>query len=153
MLAQKYCIVMDSAIENAFTVFTEYGPVKFVCNDNMLYVHVPSKLPQFDARATDLGVQPARKQVHLQTVEENMKFYTPREVERAKKARDLLAALGTPSVADMKAAVAMNAIADLPITTKDVDLAAKIFGPDLGTLKGKTTPAPNFQVNNEITGK
>ena len=77
-----------------------------------------------------------------------MKFYTPREVERAKKARDLLAALGTPSIADMKAAIAMNAIADLPITTKDIDLAEKIFGPDLGTLKGKTTrrrPLPLVQ--------
>ena len=68
-----------------------------------------------------------------------MKFYTPREVDRAKKARDLLAALGTPSIADLKSAIAMNAIAGLPVTTKDVDLAEKIFGPDLGTLKGKTT--------------
>ena len=107
-----------------------------------------SSLSQFDARATDPGVQPPRKQVHLQTVEENMKFYTPRKVEQAKKARDLLAALGTPSIADMKTAIAMNAIADLPVTTKDVDLAEKIFGPDLGTLKGKTTrrrPLPLVQ--------
>ena len=50
-----------------------------------------------------------------------------------------LAALGTPSIADLKSAIAMNAIAGLPVTTKDVDLAEKIFGPDLGTLKGKTT--------------
>ena len=74
-------------------------------------------------------------QSHLQ----EWKFYTPREVARAKKARDLLAALGTPSIADLKAAIAMNAIAGLPLTTKDVDLAEKIFGPDLGTLKSKTT--------------
>ena len=76
---------------------------------------------------------PSRKQVYIQTVEENMKFYTPQEVERAKKARSLLAALGTPSIADLKTAIAMNAIAGLPLTTKDVDLAEKIFGPDLGT--------------------
>ena len=68
-----------------------------------------------------------------------MKFHTPREVKRAKAARDLLAALGTPSIADLKAIIAMNAISDLPIKTADIDLAEKIFGADLGTLKGKTT--------------
>jgi hypothetical protein len=33
----------------------------------------------------------------------------------------------------------MNLIRDNPVTTKDVDLAAHIFGPDVGTVKGKTT--------------
>ena len=33
----------------------------------------------------------------------------------------------------------MNAISDLPVKTKDIDLAEEIFGTDLGTLKGKTT--------------
>ena len=72
----------------------------------------------------------------------------PPEVERAKKACSLLAALGTPSIADLKTAIAMNAIAGLPVTTKDVDLAEKIFGPDLGTHKGRTTcwrPLPLVQ--------
>ena len=50
-----------------------------------------------------------------QTVEENKLFYAPREVDRAKQACDLLAALGSPSIADLKAAVAVNAIANLPV--------------------------------------
>ena len=33
----------------------------------------------------------------------------------------------------------MNAIADLPVTTNDVTIAEKIFSPDLGALKGKST--------------
>ena len=36
--------IADSAIENAFTVLTDHGPVKFMCNEQMLYVHVPTKL-------------------------------------------------------------------------------------------------------------
>ena len=68
-----------------------------------------------------------------------MKFHTPREIKNAKKARDLLAAVGFPTIADLKTAIATNAIANLKVTTRDVDLAEKIFGPDLGTLKGKTT--------------
>ena len=54
-------------------------------------------------------------------------------------AQALIASLGSPSVADLKAAIAMNAIADLPVKTADVDLAEKIFGPNLGTIEGKTT--------------
>ncbi len=36
LIAKKYRVVMDSAVENAFTVYTEYGPVKFICNEHML---------------------------------------------------------------------------------------------------------------------
>ena len=73
--------IADSAIENAFTVLTDHGPVKFMCNEQMLYVHVPTKLLKspsgvLPACPADPGVQPVRKQVHLQTIEENMKFYT-----------------------------------------------------------------------------
>ena len=68
---------MDSVVENAFTIFTERGPVKFACNENQLYVHVPTKLPKYATGTTDPGVQPSAQQVHIQTVEENMKFYTP----------------------------------------------------------------------------
>ena len=56
------------------------------------------------------------------------------------KAHDLLATLGTSGIADLKTAIAINSIlAGLPVTIKDVDLVEKIFGPDLGTLKEKTT--------------
>ena len=33
----------------------------------------------------------------------------------------------------------MNGIGNSPVTTKDIELAEKIFGPDIGSLKGKTT--------------
>ena len=47
--------------------------------------------------------------------------------------------MGTPSVEDFKAILKMNLIKNCPITTEDINLAEKIFGPDIGSIKGKTT--------------
>ena len=40
---------------------------------------------------------------------------------------------------DLKAILQMNMIKNCPVTTKDIDLAEKIFGPDIASLKGKRT--------------
>jgi hypothetical protein len=47
----------------------------------------------------------------------------------------------------------MNAIKNNPVTTEDVNIAEKIFGPDVATLKGKTThhaPIPIIEDRIEI---
>jgi hypothetical protein len=72
-------------------------------------------------------------------------------VDKAKQARELYHALGIPSIQDFKAILCMNLIANNPVTTKDIEIAKEIFGPDIGSLKGKTTrrkPVP--VVNNYI---
>ena len=87
----------------------------------------------------------------LNTINENRNFYSARQFEHAKRARDMYHAIGTPSIADFKAVIRMNAIGNNPVATKDIDLAEKIFGPDIGHLKGKSTrrmAAP--VVNDEI---
>jgi hypothetical protein len=53
----------------------------------------------------------------LITVEENKKIYIERHFERAKQARDLFHALGTPSINDFKAIIRMNTIKNNPVTT------------------------------------
>ena len=122
--------------------------IRFPRNERKIYAHKPAPKalppsgckPPITRNPQDEDDDPPTPTMFAQTVEENKLFYTPREVDRAKQAQDLLAALrGSPSVADLKAAVAMNAIANLPVTTKDINLAEKIFGKDIGTLKGKST--------------
>jgi hypothetical protein len=39
---------------------------------------------------------------------------------------------------NLKGVIRMNMIRDNPVTTKDVDLAEQVFGPNIGTMKGKT---------------
>ena len=130
-MTDKYRVTFDSNKDNAFLVHTPEGIVWFGRNASGLYTHAPKSLIHQGQVKTNCSF--------VQTVQENMAFYTPREISRAKKARELLAILGFPSVADMKTAISMNAIADLPIKTSDVELAERIFGPDLGSVKGKTT--------------
>ena len=144
VVTDKYKVTMDTSKENAILVHTPQKVVKFARNDANLYVHVPSNLPK-SSISRNTGVSKPKKQVSfgpgtfVQTVEENKLFYTPREIKKAKMARDLLAALGSPSIADLKKAITMNAINNLPVKTEDIDTAERIYGPDLGTLKGKTT--------------
>ena len=129
-LSDKYRVTYDSNKEDAFFVHTPEKTVRFARNSANLYAHKPTHLSPNKT---------TKHYSHLQTVAENMKFHTPREIKKAKMARELLATLGTPSIQDMKTILSMNAIANVPVTTSDVDLAERIFGPDLGTLKGKTT--------------
>ena len=56
----------------------------------------------------------------------------------------------TPSIADLKAAIHMNAITNSPVTTADVDLAEKIFGPDIATIKGKATQQKPMPVTSGV---
>ena len=47
----------------------------------------------------------------------------------------------------------MNTIKNNPVTTEDLDIAKKIFGPDISSLKGKTTrrkPVPVIEDYIEI---
>ncbi|KAI2501816.1 Reverse transcriptase (RNA-dependent DNA polymerase) [Fragilaria crotonensis] len=59
--------------------------------------------------------------------------------KRARRARDLYHALGTPSINDFKAMLQMNILTNNPVTTDDIKIAKKIFGPDIGAFKGKGT--------------
>jgi hypothetical protein len=53
----------------------------------------------------------------------------------------------------MKALIQINTLKNNPVTTEDVDIAKKIFGPDISSLKGKTTcrkPVPVIEDYIEI---
>jgi hypothetical protein len=72
-------------------------------------------------------------------MEDNLKFLSKRQQKRAKQARELYKAMGTPTVDDLKAMIHMNLIKNNVVTTDDVNLATKTYGPDVSGIKGKTT--------------
>ena len=132
-MAQKHRITYDSATEDAFIVHLPDKKVRFNKTDQGLYIFKP-KITKNN-----------NQMQFLNTVDENKHFFTRQQFARAKLARELYNALGTPSLADFKAIIRMNLIVNNPITQKDIDIAESIFGPEIGSLKGKTirkTPIP-----------
>jgi hypothetical protein len=83
--------------------------------------------------------KPGKPYQFLNTLEDNLKFLSPRQQKRAKRARELYKAMGTPMVDDLKAMIHMNRIKNNLVTTDNVNLATKAYGPDVGGTKGNTT--------------
>lgn len=132
--------------------------VWFNSKRNAFFVRIPSG----DVKAFwPLGKHYALRVDHIEngrafpidTVTENKKGYTPRELEDGEKAADLYEILGRPSYKEYIKMVNTGRIINCPITAKDIVRAVKIWGPDLGTIKGKMTrKTPEHIENVEIKG-
>ena len=75
----------------------------------------------------------------VQTVQENEEGYNQRQIQDAKKARDLYAKVGYPSARDFQQIISKNLILNCPVTASDVARAENFYGKDIHALKGKTT--------------
>ena len=76
---------------------------------------------------------------HVQTIEENAKFLTPKEISQAIVAKQLLHVLGYPSVVNLKTIIETNITWNNLVTKSNLKLMEHLFGPDIPTVKGKTT--------------
>jgi hypothetical protein len=82
----------------------------------------------------------------MSSLEESKQLFTVNQFERARRARELCHAIGTPSLNDFKSIIRMNIIGNNPVTTEDINIAEQIFGSDIGALKGKTVRRTPRQV-------
>lgn len=72
------------------------------------------------------------------TVEDNKIPFSKRQIEWTEKARTLHVSLGYPSEWDLKWILHSPQIKDCPVTVLDAEVAFKIWGPNIASLKGKT---------------
>ena len=138
-LIKVYRITYDSDVDTSFTVHRQaHGLVDlhFRMHESGLHILVRSELSG---------------QVFVQTVEENMSVYTRREVEKAKKARELYEYLIYPGVEDYCNIIRTGGIKDCTVTLDDARRSFKIFGPHVMKGKGNAVRKTNkFQKDNIV---
>jgi hypothetical protein len=60
-------------------------------------------------------------------------------LNKPRRHKNFITLWGTPTIETFKTLIKMNAIRNCPVTTDDVNIAKKIFGPDMLSLKGRST--------------
>jgi hypothetical protein len=132
-MADDHRITYDSNVEDAFNVYLPDGMIKFERTNDGLYAYRPSENYKKKIAESN-NMTPLDLTNMVTTVKENKMGFTQKQYENAKKARRLYHIVGCPTVENFK-----HIIKNCPVTPEDVNIAEKIFGGDIGTLKGKST--------------
>ncbi|KAI2492644.1 Reverse transcriptase (RNA-dependent DNA polymerase) [Fragilaria crotonensis] len=130
---RKVCrVTMDTDAEPAMVVHRIDGSaMKFIEHVCGLYVYVPPNDSNHRVTAYTM----------VSTVANQKKPFSRRDVANADTARALYRLIGRPSEADFQRILTGNFIRNCPVTPLDAKRALIIYGPDIATLKGKTTRA------------
>ena len=117
--------------------------MRFVDAGQGLYVHNvnDTKMTLYDVAIKSNPITPVSlNQIHLKlpTVESNMQGYTPRQIKRAKLAREQMGILGFSTQKDHESCIEHNLVHNSPVTIEDIRIAYDIFGESIPALKGKT---------------
>jgi hypothetical protein len=137
----KDVILLDtynSNVEDAFNVYLPDGMIKFERTDDGLYAYRPTDNYRNQVAESN-SKTPLDVNNMVTTVKENKMGFSQKQYENAKKARRLYHIVGCPTVENFKHILRQNIIKNCPVTPEDVNIAEKIFGGEIGTLKGKST--------------
>jgi hypothetical protein len=122
-VTDKYHVTFDSSNGGSFIVTKPDGSVfEFQQSPGGLYYLDTEK------RGTTL----------VNTVAENKGSYTNEDYAKALRARQLQIMIGRPNTKHFIKIVTSNQLPNCPVTRADILAAEHIFGPDVGSLKGKT---------------
>ena len=126
-MKERFRVTYDSVSGNSFNVIKKDGKVvRFTERSNRLYCF-------------DMHDRTEESTILITTVEDNKLKFSGQDVAKADQARILQQRLGRPSTTDLIRFIQNKLIKNCPVTAQDVRNAEIIYGPDLGSLKGKTT--------------
>ena len=130
LVKERYHVEYNSSKKEGFVVTKPNG-------EQFKFIQSPSGLHYLDTTNQD-----PNKYVHttlvVNTVAESKKNYTNNDYLRTLRARELQITVGRPSTATFVDLLKRNIVANSPVTPANVEAAEHIFGPDIGSLKGKT---------------
>ena len=136
-MARVYRITYDSDVLKTFTVHREsHGLV------NLHFTMHPCGLHVLE--------QPNQGSMFILTVEENKRMFNKRQIAGATNARNTYEALLCPSIEDFEAIIGSGGIRGSNLTTDDVKISFKIFGPSVIKDKGNRVRQPARKSNTSI---
>ena len=121
-----YRVTFDTAKGNAFHLHKNDGTIRVFKQSQKGLYYFDTKVGRSD------GVN------LINTVVDNGAKYSQRDYLKAEMARKLQAIIGRPSTKTFLSIVDKNLLPNCPVTRNDIIAAEYIFGPDVGSLKGKT---------------
>ena len=125
---QHHRVTYDKERNETFTIHKYHGSILFRECTKGLYYHNTA----------------LHGNTVLTIVEEKKELYTKRQFIGAKTAQKLQGTIGYPSTKSYLKIIDGNLLKNYPITSQDIIAAEDIFGPNMESLKGKTTwKAPN----------
>jgi hypothetical protein len=132
---KNHRITYDSEAGNQFTVHKKDGSARvFKESDTGLYY--------MDAAQPGLLL--------VNTVADNKAKYTNRDYSQAVLARKIQKMIGRPSTRHFIKIVENKLLPNCPITKADILAAEHIFGPDLGSIKGKTVRRTPDRIETQV---
>jgi hypothetical protein len=111
----------------------------------------PDGLFYLDTGAKEEDLQADAVCCMLETVAANKAKYSSADYSKAVLARKIQVTIGRPSTKEFIRIVNGNMLPDCPISRADILAAEHIFGPEVGSLKGKTTRRRPHAIGNEVT--
>ncbi|MEM1009857.1 MAG: hypothetical protein AAGJ35_12745 [Myxococcota bacterium] len=123
---KHYTVQYNSEVGDFFTLKRKDGSTR---------VFHPTKKGLYASQLLETKQQP----VMVTTVAQNMDAFTKREIKMTEKARRMMAIIGRPKGRQIREIVMKKQLPKCDITEQYVRKALTIFGPNLWSLKGKTT--------------
>ena len=129
---RKICTVtMDSSRSPSIHVHRHDGTI-------MSFDEHPSGLYVYNSNDSST---PIVNYTFLSTVAEHKRTFSQRQIKQADLARKLYRMLGRPDEKTFRSILQNNLILNCPVSPDDAHRALAIYGPDVATIKGKTTRA------------
>jgi hypothetical protein len=131
----KYHVAFDSEHSGSFIVTRPDGTVlEFKQSDGGLYFLDTATAIRNDVKS----IRDGSVTVMVNTVADNKGNYTNDDyLKKAVRARELQIKIGRPSTKHFMQIVTSNQLPNCTVTRADIIAAEHIFGPDIGSLKGK----------------